>query len=288
MNSPGHARASVLSSPGDSALPLWSESSPPGAIDFHLPVLARSVALLRVLFQDGIMDLNLVSSVIALDPGFTYRVLQLANRDLPDDRDRIWQLPMAIVAAGRASLDELLDEVAEAEFADSEKSVIQGLITQAVLRASLAHSLAVELASSSPRKCFLSGLLFELPALVTLSVPDRIDSHARLLSDMCHSLPVTIVRAALAQIAMKAGPTDPTVATVLLAQELLHAVRQGEASVEELTGHSLWRPWSSMSMLQRARILQRGSDIAAWVDKNLYHVHPWEFMAQLENNMRSE
>lgn len=288
MSSPGHARASLQCPPGNSALPFWSEPSPPGTIDFHLPVLARSVALLRVLLQDGILDLNLVSSVVALDPGFAYRVLQLANRDLPDDRDRIWQLPLAIVSAGRASLDELLDQVSQVELVDSGKPVVQSLITEAVLRASLAHSLANELASASPRKCFLSGLLFELPALVTLSVPARIDSHAILLSDMCHSLPVTIVRAALAQIAAKAGPTDPTVAIVLLAQELLHAGRRGDDSLEELAGDSLWRPWSSMPELQRKKTLQRASQITAWVSKNLYRVHPWEFMAQLECNPRCE
>ena len=63
------------------------------------------------------------------------------------------------------------------------QSVLQSLITEAVLRACVAHSLARELGSCSPRKCFLSGLLFDLPALVTLSVPARLDSHARLLSE---------------------------------------------------------------------------------------------------------
>ena len=286
MSSPGPFHATVQNQSG--GLPLWSEPSASRVFDFRLPILARSVALLRVLLQDGIVDLELVSSVIALDPGLTYRVLQLANRDLPDDRDRIWQLPLAIVTAGRENLDELLDEAWQIEFVDSERSVAQSLITEAVLRAALAQALACELASCSPRKCFLSGLLFELPALVTFSDPVRIDSHAMLLSDMCHSLPVAIVRAALAEIASKAGPTDSMSAIVLIAQELLQAGRLGDLSLEDLAGQPFWRPWSSLPMLQRRKILYRCSAIMAWVSKNLYHVHPWEFMAQLENQIACE
>jgi HDOD domain-containing protein len=284
MNFPGHAQQSLPTPPQRCAMPLRGEPSAPGNLDFHLPVLTRSVGLLRVLLHDGIVDVELVSSVIALDPGLTYRVLQLANRDLPDDCDRIWQLPLAVVTAGRAKLDEVLNEVSQVEFVDSSKSEIQNVILEAVLRACLAHTLACELASYSPRKCFLSGLLFELPALVTLTVPARIDAHAMLLSDMCHSLPVTIVRAALAQIASKAAPSDPMVAIVLIAQELLRASRLAHRPMEELAAHSLWRPWPSMSLLQRRKILERCGELIAWVGKNLYHVHPWEFMAQLESN----
>jgi hypothetical protein len=137
------------------------------------------------------------------------------------------------------------------------------------------------LASCSPRKCFLSGLLFGLPQLVTLSVPGRLDSHAMLLSDMCHSLPVTIVRAALAQVASEQGPSDPIVAMVLIAQELLHPER---FSPQEMAGRSLWRPWQGMPVLQRTKMLQRCSELVGWADKNLYHVQPWEFMAQLESS----
>ncbi len=266
-------------------MPLPSELYAPGIRDFDLPILARSVTYLRVLLQESIVDLDLASSVIALDPGLAYRVLQLANRDLPDDRDRIWQLPLAIVTAGRANIEDLLDRPTQQQPLASEQSVLRSLITEAVLRACVAHALARELAPCSPRKCFLSGLLFELPALVTLSVPERLDSHALLLSDMCHSLPVTIVRSALAQFASRVGPTDPGVAIVSIAQELLHVRRlaNSQLSLEELAGSWLWRAWQGMPVLQRSQLLQRCCELARWAAKSLYELNPWDFMTQLEN-----
>lgn len=283
MSFPGHARVSIPTPPA--GMPMCPEPSASDAPGFHLPILARSAALLQTLLQDAIIDLELASSVITLDPGLAYQVLRLANRNVPDDRDRIWQLPLAIVTAGRANLDELLDRSVQLEPAGSRKSVIQSLITEAVLRACLAHSLARELGSSSPRKCFLSGLLFDLPALVQLSVPARLDSHARLLSDMCHSLPVTIVRAALAQVASAEGPTDPVVAIVSMAQKLLHAggPTDSRIALAELAEHSLWRPWAGLPVLQRSKILQRCSELVGWAGKNLYHLHPWDFLEQMES-----
>ena len=171
MSFPGHARVSIPTPPA--GMPMCPEPSASDAPGFHLPILARSAALLQTLLQDAIIDLELASSVITLDPGLAYQVLRLANRNVPDDRDRIWQLPLAIVTAGRANLDELLDRSVQLDPAGSRESVMQSLITEAVLRACLAHSLARELGSCSPRKCFLSGLLFDLPALVQRRHRDR-------------------------------------------------------------------------------------------------------------------
>jgi len=35
--------------------------------------------------------------------------------------------------------------------------------------------------------------------------------------------------------------------------------------------------------LQRLKIVQRCCELAHWAGKNLYHVQPWEFLAQLES-----
>src|SRR5271167_4709965 len=65
----------------------------------HLPVLARSAALLKLLLQDGAVDLELTASVIALDPGLALETLQAASLESHGE-DQIWQLPLAVVAAG--------------------------------------------------------------------------------------------------------------------------------------------------------------------------------------------
>lgn len=285
MNFPGHARTSVETPPVGCGMPLPTEPYASSLLDVQLPILTRSITYLRVLLQEGIVDLDLASSVIVLDPGLAYRVLQLANRDLPDDRDRIWQLPLAIVTAGRANIEDMLEQSALHESVDSDKWVLRSLVTEAVLRACLAHALARELAPCSPRKCFLSGLLFELPALVSLGVPARLDSHALLLSDMCHSLPVTIVRAALAEFASQHGPTDPAVAVVSIAQELLLVRRLANPQLllDELADSWLWRAWPDMPVLQRSQLLQHCCGLAQWAAKNLYELNPWDFMTQLEN-----
>ena len=65
----------------------------------QLPILARSAALLKLLLQDGTVDLELTNSVIALDPGLALGTLQAASLESQGE-DEIWQLPLAVVAAG--------------------------------------------------------------------------------------------------------------------------------------------------------------------------------------------
>src|SRR5271165_4320094 len=64
-----------------------------------LPILSRSAALLALLLQDGTVDLELTSSVVGLDPGLAFGILQAANLERNGDAE-IWQFPLAVVAAG--------------------------------------------------------------------------------------------------------------------------------------------------------------------------------------------
>src|SRR5208337_5609490 len=64
-----------------------------------LPILSRSAALLTLLLQDGTVDLELTSSVVGLDPGLAFGILQAANLERNGDGE-IWQFPLAVVAAG--------------------------------------------------------------------------------------------------------------------------------------------------------------------------------------------
>ena len=72
-----------------------------------LPVRTRSVSLLKLLLRDSAIDLELASSVVGLDPGMAFGALQLANAQRHQGDDPIWQLPLAVVEAGRELLGYL-------------------------------------------------------------------------------------------------------------------------------------------------------------------------------------
>ena len=265
----------------------WKETAAqqPGR-GFALPVRSASVRFLNLFLQDAAVDLELASSVIALDPGLAYGTLELANRELPDDSERIWRLPQAIVTAGRDSLQQL---VAEAPRLDCWTEAAVGirlcrLVGDGVARACVAEFLARELGIGDSRKCFLSGLLFELPRLVRWAVPARMHSPELMLVEMCHTLPASVVRAVLAAGAEEGSSGEPAVALVLLADAVLRGRRQPAKSVlEEVSDTTLWQPWSAMPRLQRSALLQRSLVVASWASKNLQRMHPWEFMARLEH-----
>jgi hypothetical protein len=266
-------------------LPWRSHSDRTDEPLFELPILQRSMSFLKLLLQDGAIDLELASSVVALDPGLAYGTLRLANQDLPDDCDRIWQLPLAVVTAGRDALEQLLTTTVQVTpCALSKQAPMEKLISDAVARACVAQLLARELGSPHPRKCFLSGLVLELPAMARLSIPAGLISPAVMVPDMCHSLPAAIVRAVLAHCGEERSPTDTMVAMVLIADAVLRALSSSNPAprLQELSARSLWRPWGGMSQLQRSGLLNRCCEMARWAAGNVYGMDPWNFMARLE------
>jgi hypothetical protein len=80
-----------------------------------LPILTRSALLIDLLLQDGTVDLELVSSVVALDPGLAFTTLQLGNRDRSDQDEVIWQFPLAVVASGQQRLMRAVDQAPTSE-----------------------------------------------------------------------------------------------------------------------------------------------------------------------------
>lgn len=273
---------------GNCIVANWGcESDGMGESSFQLSILQRSASLLRMLLQDGVIDLELASSVIALDPGLTYGTLQLANRDLRDDCDRIWQLPPAVITAGRDALCQLLESSVQIGcIGSSRRGQLFKLTSDAVSRACVAYFLARELGSCHPRKCFLAGLMLEFPVMVRLSCPARLTSPAMLVPDMCHSLPAVIVKAILARQAREKSHGEGIVALALLADEILPAPPGpgAEAWLEELSGGPLWRPWAGISQVQRSRLLKQSRQLTTWVAENLYVMNPWHFMARLERS----
>jgi hypothetical protein len=252
----------------------------------RFPILSSSAAFLRLLLQDGAVDLELASSVVALDPGLAFGTLQLANRELPDGTDRLWQLPSAVVTAGREGLEQLLEDAPLVESCGNHLCVagLRKVIANSVSRACVAHLLTRELGSSNASKCYLSGLLFDLPALTRRRSPDSLLSSVVLLSSMCRSLPAVIVRLSLAQPLEEPDPSDPLIAIVLIADRLVRATDLADAKprFEELSTLALWHRWESIPTLQRAALLKRCCGLLSWASANLYKLNPWEFLARLE------
>ena len=252
-----------------------------------LPLLTSSVSLLTFLLQDGAVDLELASAVIGLDPGLAFGTLQLANRERAEGEDPIWQLPLAVVAAGREALQQLLQRAPRIECSGNagKANRLCKLVANAAARASVAHLLAHELGSSIPRKSYLSGLLFELPAIVRLGAPAI--SQAVLLSSMCHTLPAAMVRAAMVGMADdgEEPPSDPLLAIVLIADAVLGAEAEPSsqtASLEELAASPLWHCWQATGAQQRNFLLGHCCEMARWAKARLHDMDPWEFMSRLE------
>src|SRR5664280_1072878 len=80
-----------------------------------LPILTRSASLLNLLLQDGTVDLELTSSVVALDPGLALTTLQLANRERRDGDEATWQFPLAVAASGQHCLLQAVNRAPKIE-----------------------------------------------------------------------------------------------------------------------------------------------------------------------------
>ena len=131
-----------------------------------LPVLTRSVSLLRLLLRDSAIDLELASSVVGLDPGMSLGTLQLANARRHQGDDPIWQLPSAVVQAGRERLEHFIlhAPTIESPGNSARRAQLEKVVEDAVVRACVAHGVTRELGQSNPRKAFLCALLFVIAA----------------------------------------------------------------------------------------------------------------------------
>ena len=245
-----------------------------------LPVLTRSLSLLTLLLQDGAIDLELASSVVGLDPGLAFATLQLANRKRAEGSNPIWQLPLAVVEAGREALEQYLQRAPSLESVShvARRRQLERLAADAVVRACVAHLLARELGECNPRKAFLCGLLFELPVMAH-SAHSPVCPAEALLPAMCRILPAGFVRAAMTGASEELPDGEALVAAVLLADAVVQAPA---GSLEELVASPRWNSWNETDAGQRKSLLQHGCDLAAWAAVSLHRMHPWEFMARLE------
>ena len=260
-----------------------------------LPVLTRSASVLNLLLQDGMVDLELTSSVVALDPGLAFTTLQLANRERRDGDALIWQFPLAVVAGGQRSLLQAVNQAPTIESCSSTKirEKLRQLWVRSVVRSCLARVLSQQLGGVNPRQAFLAGLLFELPALVQLAFPSAPAPHLGLQTASSESLPPEIDAAItqardLAQFDGNGQPQSPLAASVLLAELLVgHTMRESSPvhrTFRELASHSAWQCWEETTLYQRHVLLDRCCALARWATANAPGMNPWEFTARLERS----
>lgn len=249
--------------------------------EFVLPVLSRSVAPLSLLLQGNAIDLALASSVVSLDPGLAFDVLQLANPALGEPADPVWQLPSALVAAGRDSLQSLIECAPQADryLHGGANSRLTEQMRDSVRRACIAHFLARELGRCNPKKAYLGGLLFDIPAIVPLALPTHDGFQVRLLSAMCRAMPASLVRAAIVQPDQATDVSDPVMAIIILAESCLYQpVSPASARV--------WGCWPEVAEEQRSSLLKACHELDQWTVHNLEVLDPWEFMSRLERHKR--
>lgn len=252
----------------------------PATPEFVLPVLTRSAILLNLLLQDDAVDLELASCVVALDAGLAFSVLQLGNAI--ESGGSISQPASALVAAGREALQKLLECAPRVESQPGGKGngPLPGLAMDAVVRASLAHLLGRELGKCNPKKCYLGGLLFQVPAMVAATAGVNDGYQGRLISVMCNSLPAALVKAAMWDVEKPGWVQEPLIATILLAEALLS--RKNAAGCSALGAAPLWSCWPELDRDQRSALIDRCCELGQWARTNLLRIDPWEFMSRLE------
>ncbi len=147
----------------------------PDFLVLGLPVLTRSAALLTLLLQDGTVDLELTSSVVALDPALAFGTLRVANQERNGEGE-VWQLPLAVVAAGCDRLLAMVNGALKVETnydcATSER--LRQMYLRCVQRACIAELLTTLLGNANPKRSYVAGLLFGLPGIsrpVAASIP---------------------------------------------------------------------------------------------------------------------
>jgi HDOD domain len=258
-----------------------SSLCPPDLPTFALPILSRSGALLSLLLQDGTVDLELTSAVVALDPGLALGTLQLANLERNGDGE-IWQLPLAVVAAG---CDRLLAMVNSALRVESSYDCGTGarfrqLYLRGVERACIAEWLTHVLGAGSPMPAYVAGLLSGLPRMASLA-----DAKSpELLRCEMEIPPGARCSAGAAPLGRMAGCT-PLAASVLLADRVLELpgreITESSPQLQKLAACTLWEAWDSCRMQDRCRLLMQGEKLGRWVAANAPRLSPWDFMARL-------
>ncbi len=252
----------------------------PDSFVIGLPILSRSAALLTLLLQDGTVDLELTSSVIALDPGLAFGTLQAAN--LERSNGEVWQLPLAVVAAGCESLLIILNGALklESSYDYGTGAKLRQLYVRGVQRGCIAELLTSFLGHANPRQSYVAGLLFDLPDILSLAQTGSRDHPCYLKSATPDCL--------LASTLSANADLNPVTASVLLANGLLEipgsATADSSPQLQSLASSSLWGAGDACSTRERCQFLAQGSRLGSWAALNALRLSPWEFMTRLRRH----
>jgi hypothetical protein len=263
---------------------------PPDLPILWLPILTRSAALLTLLLQDGTVDLELTSSVVALDPGLAFGTLQVANLERNGEGE-IWQFPLAVVAAG---CDRLLKMVncafkVESSFACGTSAGLRQLYVRCVQRACIAELLTKLLGGANPKQSYVAGLFLGLPGVLDPPSPTSSGFSVALKSALWGSLPADILTAVAGPSTNpEERPRNPLAASVLIANALLELPEcetpESSEQVQSLAASPLWESWEECSMRERRRLLGQGRGLGKWAAANAPRLSPWEFTARLQRH----
>ncbi len=253
-----------------------------------LPILTRSAALLRLLLQDGAVDLELTTSVVALDPALAFGALQVANLERNGEGE-IWQLPLAVVTAG---CDRLLAMVncalkVESSYDCGTSEKLRQLYLRCVQRACIAELLTSVLGNANPKQSYVAGLLFGLPGMSNLAGP-RTPALSVVLGSVLFDNLSEALLAAVAGPLSTVGERDPLAASVLIASGVLE-LPEGEPpesspQIQRLAASPLWESWDERHVRERYQLLRQGCKLARWAAANAPRLSPWEFMARLHRH----
>ena len=253
----------------------------------QLPILARSAALLKLLLQDGTVDLELTSSVIGLDPGLAVGALQAAS--LESHQDEIWQLPLAVVAAGCDCLLAIANSAprVESSFDCATSRNLRQLYLRCVQQACMAQMLTNILGGANPKRSYVAGLLFGLPCLLKLE-----DAENHKFSSLAEAALLARLSAGLWPLFAASSTTmakhDPVAASVLIANQVLELPEAGRPThcerIQALAEDPRWESWDECKTRERRQLIAQAEKVGKWAAANAPRLSPWEFMARFDRH----
>jgi len=249
------------------------------------PVLTRSAALLTLLLQDGAVDLELASSVVALDPGLAFGTLQVANLER-NGAGQVWQLPLAVVAAGCDRLFMMVNTAlkVESSYDCGTSAKLRQLYLRCVQRACIAELLTSRLGRANPKRSYVAGLLFGLPG-----VPGRMHARNTASSAVLNSTLAGVLPANMWIGSSTTGEEcDPIAAGVQLANGVLE-LPEGEKlesswQMQRLAESPLWDSGDECTRRERCHLISQGCKLARWTAANAPRLSPWDFMSRLHRH----
>ena len=247
------------------------------------PILTRSKVLLELLLSQPVVELELVSSVVSLDPGLAYNTWRLTQQQAWNAP--IWSIPLLVVTAGTDDLLRLVRMSPEVQSNRDEEQPPAWV--PSVLRGVAARTAARLLGRAECDSAYLAGLLWDFPGTdissnCQLRSPAAEDKIER--SRLCNSLAIDFRESWHDRMSVE----DMTPVLEIAMAITLDEAGGTSTSACPVSDTERTAVWPGVTPQRQREIMVRCRSVTSWAANNVFRLSPWEFWKQLEIATGSE